>query len=120
MDEQLPDDRLRALRDADPANRVEAPPALRDRIVGLPTRDAPAAPVPLKPRRRWILPAAAAAAVIAALGGGYAWGTGGIDFGPAPVPMAVETGTPEDPAAPIGGFTGWTPARAVAQWSLSR
>ena len=23
-------------------------------------------------------------------------------------------------AAPIGGFTGWTPARAVAQWSLSR
>ena len=23
-------------------------------------------------------------------------------------------------AAPIGGFTGWTPARAVTQWAVDR
>jgi len=101
MDEHFTDDDLRALRAADPAAGVEAPQALRDRVDGMPVE---AAPVPLRTRRRWLVPAAAAVAVVAAIGGGFVWGAGGIDLdaGPTAVPLAVETGTPGDPAAPIG------------------
>lgn len=106
MDEHSIDKDLRALRGADPAAAIDAPRSLRDRIAGIPAEGPAAAPVPLKPRRRWLLPAAAAAAVVAAIGGGYVWGSGGISIGPGPVPMAVETGTPDDPAAPVGPLDG--------------
>lgn len=122
MDEHSADDDLRALRGADPAAGVEASQELRDRVASIPAEDAPAGetldanapasetsdadapatPVPIRRRRRWVLPAAAAAAVVAAIGGGYAWGSGGVDLGPQPVPLAVATGTPDDPAEPIG------------------
>lgn len=105
MDEHFTDDELRVLRAADPAAGVEASESLRDRVARIPTAHADAAPVALG-RRRWLVPVAAAGAVVAAIGGGYVWGTGGIDLGPAPVPLAVATGTPDDPAAPIGGFAG--------------
>ena len=102
MDEHFTDDDLRALRAADPAAGIEAPEALRDRVAGMPGEEPVSAPVPLRRRRRWLLPVAAAGAVVAAIGVGYVWGTGGMDLGPAPAPLAVETGTPDDPAAPIG------------------
>ncbi len=100
MDEPVGDDDLRALRAADPAADVAAPTALRDRVAGIP--DAEAMPVTVRRQRRWLLPTAAAAAAVAALGGGYLWGAGGVDLTPAPVPLAVATGAPGDPAAPIG------------------
>lgn len=118
MDEHFTDDELRALRDADPAAGSHAPEPLRERIAEIPgnaddapvsldpRREADAGLVPPKARRRWLVPAAAAGAIVAAIGGGYIWGTGGADLGPAPVPMAVATGTPQKPAAPIGGFSG--------------
>jgi hypothetical protein len=104
MDEHSADDDLRALRDADPAAGVEASQSLRDRIAGIPGEAPAATPVPLRPRRRWFLPVAAAGAVVAAIGGGYIWGAGGPSLRPDPIPLAVETGTPDRLAAPIGAL----------------
>lgn len=103
MNEHTPDDDLQALRAADPAAGVEVPSSLRARIAALPDGSASeSGPVPLRRPRRWLLPVAAAGAVIAAIGGGYVWGTGGVDLTPPAAPMAVATGTPDDPGAPIG------------------
>lgn len=105
MHDPFDDDNLRAVRAADPAADAAAPEALRVRIAGIPSADSAA---PARRGRRWLVPVAAAGAVLAAIGGGYIWGTGGIHIGPAPVLLAVETGTPDDPAAPIelGDSTG--------------
>lgn len=103
MNEHTPDDDIQALRAADPAAGVEAPTSLRARIATLSDGSASeSGPVELRRPRRWLLPVAAAGAVIAAIGGGYVWGTGGVDLTPPAAPMAVATGTPDDPGAPIG------------------
>ena len=98
MNGEFADDVLRTLHDADPSPNLEAPAALRARIADIPsTRTASAA----GRRRRWLVPLAAAAAAAAAIGGGYLWGTGGVDLGATTTPLAVETGTPDDPTAPL-------------------
>lgn len=99
------DDDLRALRDADPAGDAHASAALRERIAGIPGTDE----VSPARRKRWLMPVAAAAAVVAAIGGGYAWGalgspaattaSGGTNGSGTPV--EVQTGTSEHPGAPI-------------------
>lgn len=102
MNEEFSDDERRALAAADPAAGATAPAALRDRVVGIPIRDQTASK---KRRLRWPAPltAAAAAVVVAAtVGGGFLLSSGGFDFGPAPAPLAVATGSPEEPAPPIG------------------
>lgn len=126
MDEQLfGDDDLHRLRAADPAAGAEASDALRKRVAGMvslgstsgetdsdagtATGTAIGAVTGARARRRWLAPVAAAAAVLVAVGGGYAWGSGGGDLGPQPQagpPIAVQTGTPENPGAPIGGGDG--------------
>ncbi|MGM7671018.1 hypothetical protein [Microbacterium sp. A93] len=98
MHEPFADDDIRAVQAADPAEGAVASAALRARVAGIP---AVARTVPVRRGRRWLVPIAAAGMVLAAIGGGYIWGTGGIHFGPAPVLLAVETGAPNDPAAPI-------------------
>lgn len=120
MNEHSPEDDLQALRAADPAAAIDAPRALRERVADIPTEALDAEPIPLQRRRRWLLPAAAAAAVVAAIGGGYVWGTGGIDLGPAPSPLAVATGTPDDPAAPIGLGSGNAASDAGARYSAEQ
>lgn len=99
MDEREPDDDLRDLRATDPAADIDAPQALHERIAQLPRADV----VPLARRRqpRWLVPAAAAVAVIAVIGAGYAW-TSGSSPGGTSTPLAVVTGTPDEPAPPIG------------------
>lgn len=102
MDDRFADDDLRALRAADPAAGAGASAELQDRVTRIP--GAEATPVPLRRRRRWLVPAAAAT-VIAAIGVGYAWtgGTGGLGETVADrAPLAVATGTPDQLAAPIG------------------
>src|SRR5688572_26694606 len=113
MDEHSADDDLRALRAADPAAGVEAPQTLRDRVASM----TDAVPVPIRRRRRWLVPVAAAGALVATIGGGYVWGAGALDLSPALVPLAVATGTPDDPAAPIGldGATGVDLQEGVAE-----
>src|SRR4051794_17049941 len=98
MDEHFSDEDIRELRAADPAAGVEASAQLRDRVAAISSEGAAA-----RKRSGWRLlaPIAAAGVIVAAIGGGYIWGTGGIHFAPASTPLAVETGTPGSPAAPI-------------------
>lgn len=96
------DDELRALRAADPAGEAVAPQALRDRVASLVVAEADTAQARRRSRSRWLAPIAAGTSALLALGAGYAWGTGAIGLSPAPSPLAVATGTPEDPAAPVG------------------
>lgn len=123
-DNGQPDD-LSDLRELDPAAGVVAPEALRARIAKITdaveastTDDAEEtttdvavdtsapAPLPLRARRRWLAPVAAAAAVAACLGGGYAWGSGAFATPSAPFaaagdPVPVATGSADDPAPAI-------------------
>lgn len=102
MNEQTPSDGLRPLRDADPAAEAIASDALRTRIVGIPGR------AQARPRRRWLLPVAAAA-VATVLGGAYAWGSGALSPTPHVVPLAVATGSAASPAPAIAlGSSGGT------------
>jgi hypothetical protein len=121
MHEQFSDDDVRRLRAADPAAGAEAPAELHDRVARMPAR---AGTAPVRRRRRWLVPIAAAAMVVAAVGGGYVWGTGGFHPGPAPVSLAVATGTPDAPAAPIelGAGSGGGPLSGTveAQVGMSR
>lgn len=95
MNEQTPSDDLRPLRDADPAMSAHASDALRARVVGIPASGQAHA------RRRWLVPVAAAAAVVAVVGGAFAWGSGALAPSPGVTPLAVATGSPETPAPPI-------------------
>jgi hypothetical protein len=102
VDEELSDSERRALASADPAAGATTPAALRDRVAGIPTRDQTASK---RHRLRWPAPltAAAAAVVVAAtVGGGFLLSSGGFDLDPATSPLAVATGSPGEPAPPIG------------------
>ncbi|WP_133192782.1 hypothetical protein [Microbacterium sp. TPD7012] len=99
MSDDTPGDEIRALESADPAAAATASADLHDRISRIPTATTP---VPAgRGRPRWLVPLAASAAVAAAIGGAYIWGSGGIAVSPSTTPIAVETGTPADPARPI-------------------
>ena len=102
MNSQAPSDDLGPLRDADPATEATAPDALHARIAGIPGREQ------ARPRRRWLVPVAAAAAVVTVLGGAYAWGSGALSPTPDVIPLAVATGSAASPAPAIalGGAGG--------------
>lgn len=99
MIDDTPGDEIRALESADPVAAVTASTELHDRISHIPMASAR---LPKgRGRPRWLAPLAASAAVVAAIGGAYAWGAGGTALSPPATPIAVETGTPADPASPI-------------------
>ncbi|MHC2997878.1 hypothetical protein OB08_01110 [Microbacterium sp. HJ5] len=100
--DDVTDDELRALRAADPAGEAAAPQELRNRVASLVVSEADIAQARSRWGSRWLAPMAAGTSILLALGAGYAWGTGAIGRSPAPSPLAVATGTPEDPAAPVG------------------
>jgi hypothetical protein len=98
---------LRALRTSDPAARLVGPATLHERVALIAGRDFGSA-VRERPRRLWLTPVAAAAALAIGIGGGYLFGSGVLDTTSAfaaPL-LPVATGTPEDPAAPIASRDG--------------
>lgn len=112
MNSQAPSDDLGPLRDADPAMSAHASDALRARVDGIPASGQAHA------RRRWLVPVAAAAAVVAVVGGAFAWGSGALAPSPGVTPLTVATGSPETPAPPIAlGAAGGTLTGELHQYA---
>ncbi|MCT9002669.1 hypothetical protein [Microbacterium memoriense] len=106
MDPHDEDTSLSAMRSLDPAAGTEAPAHLRSHVTGIP--DNAARSSVHAGRSRWLAPAAAAAALVVGLGGGYLAGSRG-DAAPSAAATATPSGTPitvavgsaEEPAPPV-------------------
>jgi hypothetical protein len=104
--DDLNDHDLAQLRSHDPASGSAASAELRARVNGIADGRSVVAIPSRRTAPRWLVPVAAAAAVVIGFGGGVVIGTGGLPPVPSGPSIALETASNDDPAPGISLGTG--------------